>query len=59
MLDVTPTPLQRLLRERRPGYSLPAPFYLSPEIFEADMEVIFGRHWIYVASSPTCRRPAT
>ncbi|MGE7413945.1 aromatic ring-hydroxylating oxygenase subunit alpha [Methylobacterium tarhaniae] len=52
MLDVTPTPLQRLLRERRPGYSLPAPFYLSPEIFEADMEVIFGRHWIYVGVEP-------
>lgn len=52
MLDVTPTPLQRLLRERRPGYTLPAPFYLSPEIFEADMEVIFGRHWIYVGVEP-------
>ena len=52
MLDVTPTPLQRLLRERRPGYSLPAPFYLSPEVFEADMEIIFGRHWIYVGVEP-------
>ncbi|WP_342151529.1 aromatic ring-hydroxylating dioxygenase subunit alpha [Methylorubrum sp. SB2] len=52
MLDVTPTPLQRLLRERRRGYTLPAPFYLSPEIFEADMEVIFGRHWIYVGVEP-------
>ena len=52
MLDVTPTPLQRLLRERRPGYTLPAAFYLSPEVFEADMEVIFGRHWIYVGVEP-------
>lgn len=52
MLDVTPTPLQRLLRERRPGYTLPAPFYLSPEVFEADMAVIFGRHWIYVGVEP-------
>lgn len=52
MLDVTPTPLQRLLRERRAGYTLPAPFYLSPEVFEADMEVIFGRHWIYVGVEP-------
>lgn len=52
MLDVTPTPLQRLLRERRPGYTLAAPFYLSPEVFEADMEVIFGRHWIYVGVEP-------
>ncbi|ACB24471.1 Rieske 2Fe-2S family protein [Methylobacterium sp. PvP062] len=52
MLDVTPTPLQRLLRERRRGYSLPAEFYLSPEIFDADMAVIFGRHWIYVGVEP-------
>ncbi|MEQ4600315.1 MAG: aromatic ring-hydroxylating dioxygenase subunit alpha, partial [Methylobacteriaceae bacterium] len=52
MLDVTPTPLQRLLRERRPGYTLAAPFYLSPEVFEADMEIIFGRHWIYVGVEP-------
>ena len=52
MLDVTPTPLQRLLRERRPGYTLAAPFYLRPEVFEADMAVIFGRHWIYVGVEP-------
>ncbi|SFG86121.1 aromatic ring-hydroxylating oxygenase subunit alpha [Methylobacterium gossipiicola] len=52
MLDVTPTPLQHLLRERRRGYTLPAPFYLSPEIFEADMQVIFGQHWIYVGVEP-------
>ena len=52
MLDVTPTPLQRLLRERRRGYSLPAAFYLSPEVFQADMDVIFGRHWIYVGVEP-------
>ncbi|SFL33805.1 aromatic ring-hydroxylating oxygenase subunit alpha [Methylobacterium pseudosasicola] len=52
MLDVTPTPLQRLLQERRRGYSLPAAFYVSPEVFEADMAVIFGRHWIYVGVEP-------
>ncbi|MBB5764384.1 aromatic ring-hydroxylating dioxygenase subunit alpha [Methylorubrum rhodesianum] len=52
MLDVTPTPLQRLLRERRPGYTLAAPFYLSPDVFEADMEIIFGQHWIYVGVEP-------
>ncbi|WP_082557912.1 FAD-binding protein [Methylobacterium sp. Leaf361] len=52
MLDVTPTPLQRLWCERRRGYSLPAEFYLSPEVFKADMAVIFGRHWIYVGVEP-------
>jgi Rieske 2Fe-2S family protein len=52
MLDLPTTPLQRLLRERLPGHSLPAPFYLSPEVFEADMAHIFGKHWIYVGVEP-------
>ncbi len=52
MLDVTPTPLQRLLRERPPGYTLPAAFYLSPEVFAAAIDVIFGRHWIDVGVEP-------
>ncbi|OZA91394.1 MAG: hypothetical protein B7X76_02580, partial [Azorhizobium sp. 39-67-5] len=34
------------LRRRRPGYSLEAPFYTSPAIFAADMDIIFGRHWV-------------
>ncbi len=49
MLDVPQTPLKALLKRRRPGYTLEAPFYTSPEIFAADMETIFHRHWIYVA----------
>lgn len=57
MLDVTPTPIQRLLRERRRGYSLAAPFYTSPEVFAADMEVIFGCHWIYVGVEPDVPEP--
>lgn len=57
MLDVPSTPLQRLLRERRPGYNLEAPFYMSPEVFEADMEVVFGRHWIYVGVEPDVPEP--
>jgi Rieske 2Fe-2S family protein len=57
MLDVLTTPLQRLLRERKPGHSLPAAFYLSPEVFEADMEHIFGKHWIYVGVEPDVPEP--
>ncbi|HKX43822.1 MAG TPA: hypothetical protein VJO99_21860, partial [Burkholderiaceae bacterium] len=40
--------LNTLLERRRPGHSLEAPFYLSEEIFQADMEYIFRRHWIFV-----------
>lgn len=40
--------LSDLLARRKPGHSLEAPFYTDPGIFEQDMSLIFGRHWIYV-----------
>lgn len=40
--------LRTLLSRRKPGYSLEAPFYTDPAIFEQDMKLIFGQHWIYV-----------
>lgn len=43
---------RELLARRRPGYSLEAPFYLSDTILQADMEHIFGKHWIFVAVEP-------
>ncbi|MCX8254754.1 (Fe-S)-binding protein [Beijerinckiaceae bacterium RH AL1] len=57
MLDFPTTPLQRLVRERRKGFTLEAPFYLSPEVFDADMRVIFGQHWIYVGVAPDVPEP--
>ena len=38
MLHIPDTPAARAVRGRKPGYSLDAPFYTSPEIFEADMD---------------------
>jgi len=49
--------LRSLIARRQPGFSLEAPFYTSPEIFEADMEIIFGRTWIYVAVEPEIPEP--
>ena len=43
---------RELLARRRPGYSLEAPFYLSDTILQADLEHIFGKHWIFVAVEP-------
>jgi Rieske 2Fe-2S family protein len=37
-----------LLRRRRPGRSLEAPFYLDGGLFNLDLDLIFGRHWIHV-----------
>lgn len=53
----TTAALRSLIARRQPGYSLEAPFYTSPEIFQADMEIIFGRTWIYVAVEPEIPEP--
>ena len=35
---------------RRPGYSLEAPFYTDPEFYRKDLEAVFLRTWIFAAS---------
>jgi Rieske 2Fe-2S family protein len=49
--------LAELIARRKPGYSLEQAFYVSPEVFEADLELIFGRHWIYVGVEPDVPEP--
>ena len=44
------TDLRTLLERRKAGYSLEAPFYLDPAVFEQDLKLIFGQHWIYVGT---------
>jgi Rieske 2Fe-2S family protein len=44
--------IEELLRRRKPGHTLEAPFYTSREIFDLDLDIIFGRHWIYVGVEP-------
>jgi Rieske 2Fe-2S family protein len=36
-----------LLSSRKAGHALPADLYTRPDVFDADMKVFFGRHWIY------------
>ena len=47
----------QLLRERQAGHSLAAPFYLGDDVFQADMDLIFGRHWIFVGQEPDVPEP--
>ncbi|GHD13550.1 aromatic ring-hydroxylating oxygenase subunit alpha [Zhihengliuella salsuginis] len=42
--------VRSLFEKRRAGYSLDAPFYTDPELFKADMQGIFGQHWLFAAS---------
>ncbi|WP_207460704.1 aromatic ring-hydroxylating dioxygenase subunit alpha [Azospirillum sp. SYSU D00513] len=53
----SPVPVETLIRRRKPGHSLEAPFYTSREIFDLDMDVIFGRHWIFVGVDPDVPEP--
>ena len=49
--------LHTLLANHKPGHSLAAPFYTGTAIFERDMEVIFGRHWIFAGVEPDVPQP--
>ncbi len=49
--------LKDLIARRKPGFSLEADFYTRPDLFEADMENIFGKHWIYVGVEPDVPEP--
>jgi Rieske 2Fe-2S family protein len=49
--------LGALIAGRRAGYTLPAPFYLADAVFAHDLELIFGRHWIFVGVEPEIAEP--
>ena len=57
MPDGSSTRLEALIARRRPGYTLEAPFYTSAALFDLDMAIIFGRHWIYVGVEPDIAEP--
>jgi glycine betaine catabolism A len=41
-----------LLATYRPGYALPGAFFADDTLYHAEMDYIFGRHWLFVASEP-------
>jgi len=45
-----PEEVASLVERRVPGMTLEAPFHLSEEVFALDVEAIFARHWIFVAT---------
>ena len=42
--------LAALLNSRRPGFALPSAFFSDERVYAADLEHIFARHWLFVAS---------
>jgi Rieske 2Fe-2S family protein len=57
MSDAAMTKLKHLVQTRRPYHMLEAPFYTDPDIFKADLDLIFGRHWIFVGLEPDVPEP--
>jgi len=49
--------LATLLLRRRPWHTLEAPFYTSNGILEAELDLIFSRHWIFVGQEPDVPEP--
>ena len=47
----------RLIRARREGYSLEQPFYIDPEYFKLDMELIWYRDWLFVGHDCEIPKP--
>ena len=45
----------QLLARRIPGHALERPFYTDAAIFDADMEALFYREWLFAV--PACELP--
>lgn len=51
--------LRRLLESRKPGHTLPQPFYMDPGIFAFDLEAVFNRNWIMAGFASELVRPGS
>jgi Rieske 2Fe-2S family protein len=49
--------LRALVARRVKGQTLEAPFYIDTGILRLDLDLIFGRHWIYVGVEPDVADP--
>ncbi|MFS8054074.1 aromatic ring-hydroxylating dioxygenase subunit alpha [Rhizobium sp. BR 317] len=48
MLQTFASPISSLLDSRADGYSLPAGLYIRDDVFQADIDVFFRKHWICI-----------
>ena len=52
MLANAPFDLAALVRDRKANHTLDGAFYTRKEAFDADIDLIFAKHWIFVAVEP-------
>ncbi|MEK8026912.1 aromatic ring-hydroxylating oxygenase subunit alpha [Pseudaquabacterium rugosum] len=57
MVSPASAPIADLLAARRPGHSLPAGLYTRQDVFDADLQVFFGQHWILAGLECELREP--
>jgi glycine betaine catabolism A len=50
---------RNLLNERRPGHSLPQPFYTDPDIYALDVEAVFNACWLMIGFSAELPKPGS
>ncbi|EBX4816968.1 aromatic ring-hydroxylating dioxygenase subunit alpha, partial [Salmonella enterica subsp. enterica serovar Newport] len=48
MLNTRPSSITHLLDQRIAGHALPAGLYTREDVLQADLDVFFRKHWIYV-----------
>ncbi len=41
-----------LLASRQPGFALPGGFFTDDGLYAAELDAIFARHWLFVATEP-------
>ena len=44
--------LRSLLDARKPGFALPGGFFTDETLYATELQAIFARHWLFVASEP-------
>jgi glycine betaine catabolism A len=47
------------LRSRREGFTLPQPFYVDPDYFRLDMEMIWYRDWLFIGHDCELGQPGS
>jgi Rieske 2Fe-2S family protein len=49
----------RLLKSRRPGFSLEQPFYIDPDFYRLDLELVWYRDWLFVGHDCEVAKPGS